>query len=84
MSLSCLSVYLPTIRVVSFDLSSNFVNKMWTIYILVFLDWRELIDRDRFADCVIICTQDQQHKVSHSIHLPAVHFIDRSEELCEN
>nr|XP_022332347.1 uncharacterized protein LOC111130029 isoform X4 [Crassostrea virginica] len=38
---------------------------------MVFQDWRELIDRDRFADCVIICTQDQQHKE------PAVAFAKK-------
>ncbi|XP_062601789.1 putative oxidoreductase YteT [Saccostrea cucullata] len=29
---------------------------------MVFQDWREIAGRDKFADCVIICTQDQQHK----------------------
>nr|XP_034323403.1 putative oxidoreductase YteT isoform X3 [Crassostrea gigas] len=29
---------------------------------MVFQDWREVAERERFADCVMICTQDQQHK----------------------
>jgi hypothetical protein len=29
----------------------------------VFEDWRAAVSRDRFADCALITTQDQMHKV---------------------
>lgn len=38
---------------------------------MVFQDWREVVEREKFADCVMICTQDQQHKE------PAVAFAKK-------
>ncbi|XP_078677465.1 putative oxidoreductase YteT isoform X2 [Branchiostoma floridae x Branchiostoma belcheri] len=37
----------------------------------VFSDWQEAVEREKFADCVVIATPDQLHKA------PAVAFADR-------
>nr|XP_011434203.2 putative oxidoreductase YteT isoform X4 [Crassostrea gigas] len=29
---------------------------------MAFKDWREVVEKEKFADCVIICTQDKLHK----------------------
>ncbi|XP_052698497.1 uncharacterized protein LOC128176294 isoform X2 [Crassostrea angulata] len=29
---------------------------------MAFKDWREVVEREKFAECVIICTQDKLHK----------------------
>ena len=44
----------------------------------LYLDWRDIIKKEKLADCAIIATQDQMHKVG-IIH---VLFLERYIEEC--